>query len=176
MVFLFVGCDIYITRGCWAVTWCWRLLTCVMRLWLRCCRDVPKSEWEVSKSELNEKSDAFFLWVAYSKISSRRVWFNLFGVVLTWNLRGPGTILPFFWCLIVIKSPMPLILMNYLNWWSIWGKCYSSLQPCSQYIGVMQYYFTVMASLSSCCMLDVSCCYLGLDKFSWNPEGLLAQA
>ena len=66
---------------------------------------------------------------------------------------------------------MPLISRNYLNWWSIWGKCYSSLQPCSQYIGVMQYYFTVMASLSSCCMLDVSCCYLGLDKFFMKPWG-----
>ena len=35
------------------------------------------------------------LWVAYSKISFLSAWHNVFGVVLIWNMIGPGTKQPF---------------------------------------------------------------------------------
>ena len=74
MVFLFAGCDIYITRG---------LLSChVVQAIADLCNEtmapmLPGCTKEWVRSPMPS------LWVAYSKISSWSVWYDLFVVVLT---------------------------------------------------------------------------------------------
>ena len=106
--FLFIGCDIYITRGllsCHVVLAIADLCSETMAPMLPGCT----KEWMRSLMPL--------LWVAYSKISSQGVWYNLLVVVLISNLIGPGTILPF-------------LLVYHCNWywWILWYLGYMLFQ------------------------------------------------